>query len=79
MILYVCSLGIDEQSLEENRRGIRLEAVHCRGVEDMKTPDVFQYFTDFKPRNVEWIDDVSCMSLLYCSLFLKSGFKLVLF
>ena len=31
-LFLICSLGIDEQSLEENRRGIRLEAVHCRGV-----------------------------------------------
>ena len=41
-------------------RGIRCEAVHVRGVDEMSTNDVFNYFKEFCASEVEWIDDSSC-------------------
>ena len=41
---------------------MRLNAVHVHGVNDMSTQDVFDYFAEFAPTAVEWIDDSSCMS-----------------
>ena len=32
-----------------------------RGIEDMEEADIMQYFQEFLPTCVEWIDDVSCM------------------
>ena len=30
------------------------------GVSEMSTKDVFDYFKDYMPGSIEWIDDVSC-------------------
>jgi hypothetical protein len=54
------SLGIKQQDIDSGERGIRLEAIHIRGVDHMSTKDVFQYFQDFAPGTLEWIDDISC-------------------
>ncbi|XP_052832553.1 nuclear cap-binding protein subunit 3 isoform X3 [Octopus bimaculoides] len=54
------SLGIREEDLHKDERGIRLETVHVRGVQDMSTKDVFHYFQEFAPSTVEWIEDSSC-------------------
>ncbi|XP_041349495.1 nuclear cap-binding protein subunit 3-like [Gigantopelta aegis] len=54
------SLGIKEGDLHKDERGIRLEAIHLRGTDNMSTQDVFKYFGDFAPGAVEWIDDSSC-------------------
>ncbi|KAK3611707.1 hypothetical protein CHS0354_034377 [Potamilus streckersoni] len=55
------SLGIREEDLSrKDERGIRLEAIHFRGVDDMNTKDIFAYFKEFGPAGVEWIDDSSC-------------------
>ncbi|XP_064619821.1 nuclear cap-binding protein subunit 3-like [Lineus longissimus] len=54
------SLGITEESMSKGERGIRPEAIHIRGVENMSTQDVFAYFTEYAPGNIEWIDDSSC-------------------
>ena len=42
---------------------VRLNAIHIHGVDDMSTQHVFNYFAEFAPTAVEWIDDSSCMSL----------------
>lgn len=57
-LLY--SLGLEEDKIDEDRRGIRLEAIHFRGLKDMNTKDVFEYYREFNPGDVEWIDDQSC-------------------
>ncbi|KAH3887539.1 hypothetical protein DPMN_011556, partial [Dreissena polymorpha] len=55
------SLGIKPADLStKDERGIRMEAVHLRGVHDMNTKDVFSYFNEFAPGKCEWIDDGSC-------------------
>ncbi|ESO97336.1 hypothetical protein LOTGIDRAFT_86543, partial [Lottia gigantea] len=41
-------------------KGIRLEAIHMRGTDNMNTQDIFQYFSEFGPGRIEWIDDSSC-------------------
>ena len=55
------SLGFTIAQLEKsNDRGIRLEAMHMRGIEDMEEEDIMQYFNEFEPSTIEWIDDESC-------------------
>ncbi|XP_074641922.1 uncharacterized protein LOC141899474 [Tubulanus polymorphus] len=54
------SLGITEQTIRRSERGIRPEAIHLRGTHEMSTRDVFNYFKDFSPGSIEWIDDASC-------------------
>ena len=39
---------------------MRRETIHVRGVDDMSTQDVFNYFGEFSPGSIEWIDDASC-------------------
>ena len=55
------SLGLSIEELKKtNERGIRLDAIHLRGVENLSTGDIFHYFHDFAASNVEWIDHESC-------------------
>ena len=54
------SLGFQSEDLHRDHRGIRVEAIHFRGVNNMHTKDVFKYFQEFGPGGVEWIDDASC-------------------
>lgn len=74
------SLGFQSDDLKRDYRGIRLEAVHFRGVDNMHTKDVFKYFEDFGPGGVEWIDDSSCKidinSFTYESLTGSSPMKM---
>ena len=58
------SLGVMQAFIGADRseRGVRLDAIHVRGVDNMCTADVFHYFQDFEPEVVEWIDDMSCKS-----------------
>ena len=56
------SLGLSTKS-EERRRveGVRDEAIHIRGIDNMNTHDVFHYFRQFNPDSIEWIDNSTCM------------------
>ncbi|XP_071110734.1 nuclear cap-binding protein subunit 3-like [Haliotis cracherodii] len=54
------SLGIKDADFSHGERGVRPEAIHIRGTEDMSTQDIFRYFKEFAPGGVEWIDDSSC-------------------
>lgn len=60
LFILLYSLGLEEDKIDEDRRGIRLEAIHFRGLKDMNTKDVFEYYREFNPGDVEWIDDQSC-------------------
>ncbi|KAJ9586285.1 hypothetical protein L9F63_020079 [Diploptera punctata] len=52
------SLGVkDEEGTEKHHR---LDAIHMRGTEDMSTQDIFDYFKDYGPASIEWINDYSC-------------------
>ena len=59
---FLChfSLGIDVEENASDERGVRLNAVHVRGVNDMSTQCVFDYFAEFAPTSIEWVDDASC-------------------
>ncbi|XP_050022736.1 uncharacterized protein [Dermacentor andersoni] len=50
------SLGVDPR----RPGGTRLNAVHVRGVTDMATDDVLEYFKDYSPASVDWINDYAC-------------------
>ena len=53
-----CSLGVkDEEGTEKHYRP---NAIHMRGTEDMSTQDIFDYFKDYGPASIEWINDYSC-------------------
>ncbi|KFM64219.1 hypothetical protein X975_12954, partial [Stegodyphus mimosarum] len=55
------SLGIDPENLSLSKvKNIRLDAIHMRGVEEMSTNEIFQYFREYGPSSVEWINDFSC-------------------
>ncbi|XP_013405399.1 nuclear cap-binding protein subunit 3 [Lingula anatina] len=54
------SLGLTEESLTKGERGIRPDAVHLRGVNELNTQDIFKYFQQYGPGFIEWIDDASC-------------------
>lgn len=60
LFILLYSLGLEEDKIDGDRRGIRLEAIHFRGLKDMNTKDVFEYYREFNPGDVEWIDDQSC-------------------
>ncbi len=61
LVFSLRSLGFTIAGLERsNDRGIRLEALHMRGVEHMEEADVMTYFAEFEPSAVEWIDQESC-------------------
>lgn len=38
----------------------RLNSVHIRGVQNMSTSDVLDYFNEFEPDHIEWVNDYSC-------------------
>ncbi|KAK6190495.1 hypothetical protein SNE40_002355 [Patella caerulea] len=54
------SLGLKQEDVDKGERGIRLEAIHIRGTDEMSTQDLFKYFGEFAPGRIEWIDDSSC-------------------
>lgn len=56
-------MGIAKEN--ENTKNIRLNVLHMRGTEDMSTKDVFQYFKDYAPASIEWVNDVSCKIIYY--------------
>ncbi|XP_031563282.1 nuclear cap-binding protein subunit 3-like [Actinia tenebrosa] len=39
---------------------IRKDALHVYGIDNMSTKDVFNYFEEYGPESIEWIDDASC-------------------
>ncbi|XP_022085690.1 nuclear cap-binding protein subunit 3-like isoform X2 [Acanthaster planci] len=39
---------------------VRAEAIFILGVDEMSTQDVFNYFKDYDPSSIEWINDTSC-------------------
>lgn len=45
---------------------LRPDAILLFGVNEMSTKDVFDYFKDYVPNSIEWIDDISCMELDSC-------------
>ncbi|XP_002734983.1 nuclear cap-binding protein subunit 3-like [Saccoglossus kowalevskii] len=52
-----------DSSLEQfinDDEDIRLDALHLKGVDNMSTQDIFDYFKEFQPGSIEWIDDTSC-------------------
>ena len=59
------SLGVSTRGEERLRvEGIRDEAIHIRGIDNMTTQDVFHFFKDFNPGSIEWIDETSCTSFV---------------
>ena len=57
-----CLLCINLISLYFVDAKVRPDAILLFGVSEMSTKDVFDYFQDYIPGSIEWIDDVSCMS-----------------
>lgn len=51
------SLGIDPGRLPV---AARLNIVHVRGVTEMSTEDILDYFKEYSPLSVDWVNDYSC-------------------
>ena len=66
LLLVDRRLGVSQSDAENESSGVRLYAIHVRGVDEMSTQDVFDYFAQFAPTAVEWIDDSSCTSCYLC-------------
>jgi hypothetical protein len=63
MLTICCSLGMkNDDGIEKH---YRLNTLHVRGTENMSTRDIFNYFKDYGPASMEWINDYSCMLLLH--------------
>lgn len=45
-------MGVDKDT--------RTEAIHLLGTDNMKTIDVFAYFSGYSPSSIEWISDQCC-------------------
>ncbi|XP_023236858.1 nuclear cap-binding protein subunit 3-like [Centruroides sculpturatus] len=54
------NIPVNSEKTSDKLRGIRLDAIHFRGVNDMSTEDIFDYFKDYSPSSIEWINDISC-------------------
>lgn len=50
------SLGINS----ENEANVRFEAIHMLGIEDMGVDNIFDYFRNYAPTGIEYIDESSC-------------------
>ncbi|CAG5089674.1 Similar to NCBP3: Nuclear cap-binding protein subunit 3 (Gallus gallus) [Cotesia congregata] len=52
------SMGVSES--DESAKYTRFNTLHMRGTDNMSTQDVFDYFKDYAPASIEWINDISC-------------------
>ena len=57
-------MGIDETSFiaedEKTPPIYRRDGLHLYGVDDLKTNEIFEFFADYNPYSLEWINDSSC-------------------
>merc|ERR1712168_344026 len=54
------SMGVLDSNNQFNRKLHRISALHIRGIDNLSTADIFEYFEDYGPANIEWINDTSC-------------------
>ena len=59
VVVYFSPYSTDHSFIDSST-DIRSEAVYLYGTNEMSTRDVFEYFSDYGPSYVEWIDDSSC-------------------
>ena len=38
----------------------RPEAIHLFGTDDLSTQDILDYFSEYSPHHIEWLDDSHC-------------------
>jgi len=39
----------------------KLCVIHVRGVKDLGTPDIVEYFKNYRPSSVDWLNQMQCM------------------
>ncbi len=59
------SLDLNEASFLEDQplktpSPFRRDGLHLNGVDEMKTQEIFEFFSDYNPYALEWINDSSC-------------------
>lgn len=65
-MLILCHVSAEAADQAEQRRQTamtaerRPDSIHLFGVDLMSTADCLQYFADFAPVSVEWLNDTSC-------------------
>lgn len=64
LILWHVSAEAADQAEQQRQTAMtadrRLDSVHLFGVDLMSTADCLQFFTDFAPVSVEWLNDTAC-------------------
>jgi len=48
---------------------VRTNTILLRGVNEMSTDDIFNYFAKYPPASLEWIDDSLCKFHIISELF----------
>ena len=56
--LFYFSLNMVEDDF--HRGGWRPNAVHVRGIANLKSHEIFDYFSAYSPYNIEWLNEDSC-------------------
>lgn len=56
MTYFDYSVGVKEGDDKE----FKFDSLQMHGTEAMSTQDVFEYFKDYAPTSIEWINDESC-------------------
>ncbi|XP_064425062.1 nuclear cap-binding protein subunit 3 isoform X1 [Latimeria chalumnae] len=51
---------LDREMMKKAIPKVRFEALTICGVDEMSTRDVFDYFKEYPPAHIEWLDDTSC-------------------
>lgn len=54
------SFDISSDQMNKRFSSWRLDVIHIRGVQDMSSDDVLNYFDSFEPKSIEWVNDLSC-------------------
>ncbi|KAM9319569.1 nuclear cap-binding protein subunit 3 [Gastrophryne carolinensis] len=54
------NVALDRDMMRKAIPKVRLETLHVCGVDDMSTQDIFEFFKQYPPGYIEWLDDTSC-------------------
>ena len=63
MLISVFSLNLTKEDLRTSESPVgnsRPESLYVRGVNNMSTQEILNYFEEFEPTGIEWISDQSC-------------------
>lgn len=60
-LIAICeALAIDPEELSKQFSIWRFETLHVRGVDQLTSKDIFNYFGPIHPHSIEWLSNISC-------------------